>query len=209
MVMSLSCIDHVSGRSGEDLSGGAQAPTPQASLDLQATIIDVTSRNRHVSAIALLQGEGSEGTVNRESVVTNMEVPDADAVKAANSAFFPGEECGAIRLAGRDFRVAERRLEGEAVFVFLTASDAAAEASEVASERAGASGEADWEKELLKLACSPATQPQQLGVAETAGAFLGRTRHWVLAVLFEPGMETANAFRVCVGVTDFLESEGQ
>ena len=66
----------------------AQAPTLQASLDLQ----DVTSRNRHVSAIALLQGEGSEGTVNRESVDTYMEVPDADAVKAANCAFFLGEE---------------------------------------------------------------------------------------------------------------------
>ena len=38
----------------------AQAPTLQASLDLQATITDVTSRNRHVSALALLQGEGSE-----------------------------------------------------------------------------------------------------------------------------------------------------
>ena len=45
----------------------AQAPTPQASLDLQATITDETNRNRHVSAIALLQGEGSEA-VNRESV---------------------------------------------------------------------------------------------------------------------------------------------
>ena len=30
----------------------AQAPTLQASLDLQATITDVTSRNRHVSARA-------------------------------------------------------------------------------------------------------------------------------------------------------------
>ena len=32
--------------------------------------------------------------MNRESVITltNMEVPGADAVKAANSAFFPGEE---------------------------------------------------------------------------------------------------------------------
>ena len=75
----------------------AQAPTLQASLDLQATITDETSRNRHVSARALLQGEGSEGTVNRESATTNIEVPDADAVKAANSAFFPG--------------VAERRLD--------------------------------------------------------------------------------------------------
>ena len=36
-----------------------------------------------MSAIALLQGEGSEGTVNRESVITNMEVSDADVVKAA------------------------------------------------------------------------------------------------------------------------------
>ena len=45
-----------------------------------------------MSAIALLQGEGSEGTVNRESVVTNVEVPDADVVQAANSGFFPGEE---------------------------------------------------------------------------------------------------------------------
>ena len=40
----------------------AQEPTLQASLDLQATITDVTSRNRHVSAIALLQGEGSDDT---------------------------------------------------------------------------------------------------------------------------------------------------
>ena len=39
-----------------------------------------------------MQGEGSEGAVNRESVITNMEVPDADAVKAANIAFSPGEE---------------------------------------------------------------------------------------------------------------------
>ena len=70
----------------------AQAPTLQASLNLHATITDVTSGNRHVSAIALLQGEGSAGTVNRESVVTNMEVPDADAVKAANSVFFLGDE---------------------------------------------------------------------------------------------------------------------
>ena len=70
----------------------AQAPTLQASLDLQATITDVTSKNRHVSARTLLQCEGSEGIVNRESVITNMEVPDADAVKAANSAFSPGEE---------------------------------------------------------------------------------------------------------------------
>ena len=70
----------------------AQAPTLQASLDLQATITDVASRNRHVSARALLQGEGSEGTVNRESVITNMEVSDAGVVKAANSAFSPGEE---------------------------------------------------------------------------------------------------------------------
>ena len=30
--------------------------------------------------------------MNRESVVSNMEVSDADAVKAANSAFVPGEE---------------------------------------------------------------------------------------------------------------------
>ena len=66
----------------------AQAPTLQASLDLQATITDVTSRIRHISAGVLLQGEGSAGTVNRESVITNMEVLDADAVKAANSAFF-------------------------------------------------------------------------------------------------------------------------
>ena len=70
----------------------AQAPTLQASLDLQATITDVTSINRHVSARALLQGAGSEGTVNRESVIANMEVSDADAVKAANSASFHGED---------------------------------------------------------------------------------------------------------------------
>ena len=31
----------------------AQEPTLQALLDLQVTITDVTSRNRHVSAIAL------------------------------------------------------------------------------------------------------------------------------------------------------------
>ena len=30
--------------------------------------------------------------MNRESVITNMEVPDADVVKAPNSAFLPGEE---------------------------------------------------------------------------------------------------------------------
>ena len=39
----------------------ARAPTLQASLDLQATITDVTSRNRHVSARTLLLGEGSVG----------------------------------------------------------------------------------------------------------------------------------------------------
>ena len=66
----------------------AQAPTLQASLDLQAMITDATSRNRHVSAIALLQGEGSEDTVNCEYVITNLEVSDADVVKAANSGFF-------------------------------------------------------------------------------------------------------------------------
>ena len=43
-----------------------QAPTQQASLDLQATITDVTSRNRHASAIALLQGKGSGHCVTRE-----------------------------------------------------------------------------------------------------------------------------------------------
>ena len=58
----------------------AQEPTLQASLDLQATITDVTSRNRHVSARTLLQGEGSEDTVNREYVVANMKVSDADVV---------------------------------------------------------------------------------------------------------------------------------
>ena len=67
----------------------AQAPT----LDLQATITDVTSRNRHVSAIALLQGEGSEDTVNRESVITNVKVSDADVVKAINSGFFLERRC--------------------------------------------------------------------------------------------------------------------
>ena len=71
----------------------AQAPTLQASLALQATITDATSRNRHVSAIALLQGEGSEDAVNRESVITYIKVSDADVVKAANSEWFlPGEE---------------------------------------------------------------------------------------------------------------------
>ena len=69
----------------------AQAPTLLASLDLQATITDVTSRNRHVSARALLQGEGSEGTVNRENAITNMEV--SDVVKAANSACFLEKRC--------------------------------------------------------------------------------------------------------------------
>ena len=62
------------------------------SMDLQATITDVISRNRQ-SAIALLQGEGSEGTVNRVSVIANMEVSDADVVKAANSAFFLERRC--------------------------------------------------------------------------------------------------------------------
>ena len=38
--------------------------------------------------IALLQGEGSEDTVNRESVITNMKVSDADVVKVANSGCF-------------------------------------------------------------------------------------------------------------------------
>ena len=52
------------------------------------TRINVTSRNRHVSAIALLQGEGCEDTVNREYMITNMEVSDADVVKAANRGFF-------------------------------------------------------------------------------------------------------------------------
>ena len=69
----------------------AEVPTLQASLDLQATITNVTNRNRHVSARALLQDEGSERTVNCEIVITNMEVPDANAVKTANSAFSPGE----------------------------------------------------------------------------------------------------------------------
>ena len=65
----------------------AQAPTLQASLDLQATITDVTSKIRHVSARTLLPGEGSDDTVNREYVITNMEVSDADVLKAANSGF--------------------------------------------------------------------------------------------------------------------------
>ena len=71
----------------------AQSPALQASLDLQATITDVTSRNRQVSAIALLQGEGSEDTVNRERVITNMKVSDADVVKAVNSIFFLERRC--------------------------------------------------------------------------------------------------------------------
>ena len=71
----------------------AQEPTLQASLDLQATITDVTSRNRHVSARTLLPGEGSEDTVSREYVITNMEVSDADVVKAANSGFFLERRC--------------------------------------------------------------------------------------------------------------------
>ena len=71
----------------------AQEPALQASLDLQAMITDATSRNRHVSARSLLQGEGSEDTVNRENVITNMEVSDADVVKAANSGFFLERRC--------------------------------------------------------------------------------------------------------------------
>ena len=67
----------------------AQTPALQASLDLQATITDVTSRYRHVSATVLLQGEGSDGTVNRECVVTNMEVSDADAVESGKQCFLP------------------------------------------------------------------------------------------------------------------------
>ena len=64
-------------------------------------VTDVTSRNRHVSAVALLQGEGSEDTVNRESVITNMEVSDADVVKAANSGFFLVRRCCRMcRVAG-------------------------------------------------------------------------------------------------------------
>ena len=68
-------------------------PHYRASLDLQATITVATSRNRHVSAIALLQGEGSEDTLNRESVITNMEVSDADVEKAANSGFLLERRC--------------------------------------------------------------------------------------------------------------------
>ena len=68
-------------------------PHYRASLDLQATITDVTTRNRHVSAIALLQGEGSEDTVNRESVITYIEVSDAGVVKAVNSGFFLERRC--------------------------------------------------------------------------------------------------------------------
>ena len=45
---------------------------------LQAMITDVTSRNRHVSARALWQGEGTEDIVNRENVIANMEVSDGD-----------------------------------------------------------------------------------------------------------------------------------
>ena len=43
--------------------------------------------------VMCLQGEGSEGTVNRESVIANMEVSDADVVKAANSGFFLERMC--------------------------------------------------------------------------------------------------------------------
>ena len=71
----------------------AQAPTLQASLDLQAMITDGTSKNRHVSARALLLGEGSEDTLNLESVITNMKVSDADVVKAAHSGFFLERRC--------------------------------------------------------------------------------------------------------------------
>ena len=52
-----------------------------------------TSRNRHVSARTLLQSEGSEDTVNRENMITNMEVSDADVVKAVNSGFFLERRC--------------------------------------------------------------------------------------------------------------------
>ena len=77
-------------RDGEQaLMAKCVAQAPQASLDLQAMITDATSRNRHVSAIA----EGSEDTVNREYVITNMEVSDADVVKAANSGFLLERRC--------------------------------------------------------------------------------------------------------------------
>ena len=71
----------------------AQAPTLQASLDLQATVTEKTAEIVMLSAIALLQGERSEGTVNSECVITNMEVSDADVVKAANSGFFLERRC--------------------------------------------------------------------------------------------------------------------
>ena len=58
----------------------ALEPTLQASLDLQAMITDVTSRNRHVSARALWQGEGIR--------TLEVEVSDGDVVKVANSGFF-------------------------------------------------------------------------------------------------------------------------
>ena len=47
----------------------------------------------HVSARALLQGDGSEGTVKRKNVITNMKVSDADVVKAVNSVFFLERRC--------------------------------------------------------------------------------------------------------------------
>ena len=84
----------------------SSAPTLQASLE--EPITDVTSRNRHVSAKVLLQGGGSEGTVTRESVITNMEVPDADAVKVAKSAFFLGKEV----LPNDDWTVKPRSYRG-------------------------------------------------------------------------------------------------
>ena len=43
--------------------------------------------------LPLLHGEGSEDTVNREYVITYMEVSGADVVKAANSGFFLERRC--------------------------------------------------------------------------------------------------------------------
>ena len=74
-------------------SSDGEACSSSAHTTMQATITDVTSRNRSVCARVLLQGEGSEDTVNRESVITNMEMLAADVVKAANNAFFLERRC--------------------------------------------------------------------------------------------------------------------
>ena len=62
----------------------AQAPTPQNITGLASDDRRCYQQKSSCISNALLQGEGSEDTVNRESVITNMKVSDADVVKAAN-----------------------------------------------------------------------------------------------------------------------------